>query len=72
MKRKGIPKEVLEELNINNKEEVKRDFEITAIVEKHQVKLPIPSKLRSEIEFKKSQKLKLRYNPKTRTLTYQL
>jgi len=72
MKEIGIPKNVLEELNINKVEKVKHDFKITAIVEKHQVKLPVPSELRREIEFTKGQKLNLRFDEKTKTLTYKL
>ena len=70
--KKGIPKEVLRELNIKVKEKPKEEVEVTAIVEKHQVKLPVPSEIRRELEFSKGQKLKVRYDPKTKTLTYQL
>ena len=72
MVKKGIPKEVLKELNIGEVEEVKNEFTITAIVEKHQVKLPIPSEARRELTFLKGQKLKLKIDLKKKTLTYEI
>ena len=40
-----IPKDIIEELDITNNSEDKNDFEVTAIVETHQIKLPLPKKL---------------------------
>jgi len=70
--KKGIPPEILEELNIEVVEKPKKEVITTAIVEKHQVKLPIPSQIRRELEISKGQKLTVNYNPKTKTLTYKL
>jgi hypothetical protein len=67
----GIPEEILKELNIDETEEAKSEFVVTAIVEKHQVKLPIPSEARRELTFLKGQKLKLKVDLKKRTLTYE-
>jgi len=72
MKNKGIPRDVLSELNINESEPEISKATVTAIVERHQVKLPIPSKIRREIDFLKGQKLNVEYDPKKRTLTYAL
>lgn len=70
MKKKGIPREVLKELNIREKEKPKTDFVATAIVERHQIKLPIPSAIRREINFKKGQKLKVKFDAKNKSITY--
>jgi len=70
--KKGIPKEILEELNIKIVEKPENKISVTAIVEKHQVKLPVPAEIRRELELSKGQKLKVKYNPKTKTLTYQI
>jgi len=50
-----IPKEIIKELDINNNSEDKNYFEVTAIVESHQIKLPLPKKLIKiyDLEFKK-------------------
>lgn len=67
-----IPKEVIKELDINDEKNNKEEFEVTAIVESHQVKLPIPKKLMKvhEIEFKKGQKLKLDFDDKKKEFKY--
>lgn len=67
-----IPKEVIKELDINDEKNNKEEFEVTAIVESHQVKLPIPKKLMKvhEIEFKKGQKLKLDFDDKKKEFRY--
>ena len=70
--RKGVPLEVLRELNIKIVKKDESKIPVTAIVEKHQVKLPVPGKIRRELEFSKGQKVNVSYNPKTKTLTYQL
>ncbi len=69
---KGIPSKILQELNIKIIEKPKSKIITTAIVEKHQIKLPIPAQIRRELEISKGQKLEVSYNPKTKTLTYQL
>jgi len=70
MVKKGIPKEVLRELDIKKIEKIKEDFDVTAVVEKHQIKLPIPSEIRRELDFKKGQKLRVKFAPKTKSITY--
>lgn len=70
--KKGIPSEILQELNIKIIEKPEDKVSVTAIVESHQVKLPVPSSIRRELEFSKGQKLRVKYDPKTKTITYQL
>lgn len=69
-----IPKEIIEELDINDDKDKKDDFEVTAIVESHQVKLPIPKKLMKihELEFKKGQKLKIKFDEKKKEIVYKI
>jgi bifunctional DNA-binding transcriptional regulator/antitoxin component of YhaV-PrlF toxin-antitoxin module len=69
---KGIPSEVLKELNIKITEKSENKISVTAVVEKHQVKLPVPSEIRRELEFSKGQKLTVSYDPKTKIISYQL
>ena len=69
-----IPKDIIEELDINDNIEDKNDFEVTAIVETHQIKLPLPKKLIKiyDLEFKKGKKLKLTFDEKSRELRYKI
>jgi len=69
-----IPKDIIEELDINDNSEDKNDFEVTAIVESHQIKLPLPKKLIKiyDLEFKKGKKLKLTFDKKSRELKYKI
>jgi len=69
-----IPKDIIEELDITNNSEDKNDFEVTAIVESHQIKLPLPKKLIKiyDLEFKKGKKLKLTFDEKSRELRYKI
>ena len=71
MEKRGIPKEVLEELDIK-KREYKKPIKVTVIVEEHQAKLPIPSKIRTELNLEKGQKCILSFNKKTKELLYKL
>ncbi len=70
--KEGIPKEVLDELNIKIKKPKETILTISAIVEKHQTKLPIPATIRRELEISKGQKLTVSYSSKTKTIAYQL
>ena len=69
-----IPAEILKELNINQVEEKPKDFEATPVVEKHQVKLPIPRKLLNQydLNLKKGTKIKLTYDEKKGELIYKI
>lgn len=73
VKKEGmIPKEILEELDIGKIEKPREDFEVTPIVEAHQVKLPVPPVIRREIEFIRGKKIKVKYDSKERKLIYQI
>lgn len=72
VKKEGIPKEILDELDINKVEKPKDTFEITPIVESHQVKLPVPPTIRREIDFQKGKKIKVKYDKKKKELTYRV
>ena len=72
VKEEGIPKEILDELDIGKIEKPKDYFEVTPIIENHQIKLPIPSMLRRELKFEKGKKIKLRYDSKTKELIYKI
>jgi hypothetical protein len=69
-----IPSNIIKELDINDNSEDKSDFEVTAIVESHQIKLPLPRKLIKiyDLEFKKGQKLKLTFDEKRGELKYKI
>lgn len=67
-----VPKEVLKELDIGETEKIDFKKEVTAIVEVHQIKLPVPKKIRMEINIKKGKKVEVNYDPKTKQITYQL
>ncbi len=69
-----IPEEIIKELDINEVDEIPSNFDVTAIVESHQVKLPVPRKLMKnfDLEFKKGQKLKLKFNDKNKELIYKI
>lgn len=73
-KDEGIPEEILRELDVNEFEEIKKDFEVVPIVEIHQVKLPIPRQLikNFDLEFKKGKKIKLRFNEEDKELIYKI
>lgn len=64
----------LKSVDINDEKNNKEEFEVTAIVESHQVKLPVPKKLMNihDLEFKKGQKLKLNYDKKKKELKYKI
>jgi flagellar biosynthesis component FlhA len=68
---KGIPKEIIKELDIHEVVEEK-PIKVTAIVEHHQVKLPVPSQIKVEVDFKKGQKLTARYDKTKKQIIYQL
>ena len=65
----GIPEEVLERLNIKKKEKL-QPFYVTPIIEKHQIRLTIPSEIRREIKIKEGQKFKVSFNKKKKEITF--
>lgn len=72
MAKPKIPKEVLKQLDIKKVEELKFEYFVSPVVESHQIKLPVPKGIRMEVNFKKGKKLKVKYNPTTKEITYKL
>jgi hypothetical protein len=70
----GIPEEILKELNVNEVEEIPTEFEVSPIVEHHQVKLPVPKRLIRDFElnFQKGNKIKLKFNGEKKELIYKI
>jgi hypothetical protein len=75
-KENKIPAEILKELDINEVEEIKKDFEVAPIVETHQIKLPIPRQLVNNFDLDskliKGKKIKVIYDDKKREIIYKL
>ncbi len=67
-----VPEEVLKELDIGVTEEEEFNEVTTMVVESHQIKFAVPKKIRLELTEEKTRKVKVRYNPKTKQLIYQL
>lgn len=67
----GIPKSIIKELDIHE-EEKDVPMKVTPIVEPHQIKLPIPSKIRLELDIKKGKKIKVTYDKKKKKIIYHL
>jgi len=65
----GIPKEVIKQLDIKQIEKEMPET-VTAIVETHQAKLPIPSHIRIKLDLKKGQKCTVIFDEKKKEITY--
>lgn len=76
MAKEKIPLEIIKELDINEVEEIKKDFKVTPIVEPHQIKLPIPKKLINDLDLdlkiKKGKKIKLHFDEDKKELIYKI
>jgi hypothetical protein len=66
--KEGVPKEILEEVDINKKNEPIREFDVSVIVEPHQAKIPIPKNLRLHLKLEKGAKCHLSYNEKNKEI----
>ncbi|HIH25763.1 hypothetical protein J4476_01155 [Candidatus Woesearchaeota archaeon] len=62
----GIPKKILDELKIKQPKKEPVETEVTAIVESHQVKIPLPPDVRRHLNLKKGAKCKVRYDEEKR------
>lgn len=71
VKKAGIPKEILRELDVNEQEK-EHDLFVSPVVESHQIKLPIPSQIRLEVNISKGKKIKVDYDKKNKRIIYQL
>ena len=73
MAERGIPKEIIKELDINEKEELIKEFEVLPRIEPHQIKLPIPRKLVRDLDLDeklKDKKIKLYFDEESNELRY--
>ncbi|MEK6886072.1 MAG: hypothetical protein AABX17_03840 [Nanoarchaeota archaeon] len=57
----GIPREVLNDLDITKRREIKPE-EVTVIVERHQIKIPLPKNVRIKLNLKKNTKCIVSYD----------
>lgn len=69
VKKGGIPREVLEKLDIKKREKLK-PITVVPIVESHQIRLTIPSEIRREIDIKKGDKFKVSFNKKKKEIIF--
>jgi len=71
-----IPRELIKKLDINEQEEIKKEFEIIPRIEPHQIKLPVPRQLARDLNlegrWKNKGKIKLRFNKKRNELIYKI
>lgn len=65
--KKGIPQEVLDELDIRKKRDIK-PIEITVAVEDHQAKIPIPKNIRLKLKLERGAKCIISYDEKNKEL----
>lgn len=76
MAKEKIPLGLIKELDINEVEDIEKDFKITPIIEPHQIKLPIPKKLINDldldIKLKKGKKIKLHFDEERGELRYKI
>ena len=71
MGKRGIPKEVLDELQIEKPKE-KKPFIIQGIIEHHQSRLTIPKKVVLDLGLKKGCKFDVSYDVKKKEIIYKL
>lgn len=65
--KKRIPKEVLKELDITKIQKIKPE-KVNLIVEEHQVRIPIPRKIRLRMDLKKSKSCLMTYDKNKKEL----
>lgn len=73
-KKDKIPEELIRELDINEKEEIVKEFEVYPRVELHQIKLPIPMQLIRDLgldeKLDNKKKIKLYFDEESNELRY--
>ena len=75
MKKEGVPKELIKELDINESVESIVEYEVSPRIEPHQIKLPIPRKLVRDFDLDeklKNKKIKLYFDEESNELRYKL
>lgn len=75
-KKEKIPEELIKELDINEKEDIVKEFEVSPRVEPHQIKLPIPRQLIRDLgldqKLDKKKKIKLYFDEESNELRYKI
>jgi hypothetical protein len=66
-KREVVPKDIVRELDATVRKE-KEPYEVIPTIEKHQVKIPLPKKIRLLLGLKKGAKCKLIFDEEKREL----
>ncbi|MEK6890016.1 MAG: hypothetical protein AABX35_02400 [Nanoarchaeota archaeon] len=61
MDKRGIPKEIIKELDIKSKKP-KEVYEVGVVVEMHQVKIPLPKKIRLALKLNKGARCRIIYD----------
>jgi len=75
-KKEKIPEDIIKELDIHEKEEIKKEFWIVPRIEPHQIKLPIPRELVRDLDledkWKNKKQIKLHFNKDRNELIYKI
>lgn len=71
MSKRGIPPDVLEDLDIKKKNK-KKSFLINAIVEHHQARLTIPKNIVLDMNLKQGETFEVTYNKENKEIIYKL
>jgi len=67
VKKRGIPKELLESIDINKKNPIK-PVEVNVLVEPHQSKIPIPRNIAIDLKLEKGAKCLMLFNKKNKEI----
>lgn len=75
-KDKKLPEDVVKELDINEVEDIQKEFKVSPIIEPHQIKLQVPRQLVRDLEleekWKNKDKIKLYYDEENNELRYEI
>jgi len=63
-KKHGIPKEIIEQLDIKKQE----PYKVSIIIEHHQARIPIPRAIREDLNLKKGQKAIIFYDEENKKI----
>lgn len=66
-KKGGVPKEIINELDIHKKNK-EIPLEVNVLVEEHQIKIPLPKKIRLRLKLEKGAKCNMSYNEEKKEL----
>ena len=76
IKKSKVPENLIRELDITQKEDIKKEFKISPRIEPHQIKLPIPRQLIRDLEleekWKNNKKIKLYFDEEKKELRFKI